>query len=346
LGGQRRKLPIIWAFKINIKEDYILALFKLLRGQEADLKNYPLHDGYVWVTKDLQNMWFDYYDETNTLVRKRINSEYADKLRYIQDGETVELTPQEISTALSNKVDKVDGKGLSTNDYTDAEKAKLDGIEDGATKTIVDSTLSSTSTNPVQNKVVQAKFDTLQAEIDDKAAADHNHDSVYSKTGHTHSYLPLSGGTIDGRLSVHGYGNNGGLNLDGYEGCLELRAEIGTVSIASVNDTKKAILVLGANESAKEKIMLTAYEDGTLKQYKLYGEHNKPTAADVGAATESFVTDKIAEAQLSSGGDIDLSGYATKDELNAAINTVQSTVDSMNNINYDTYLAFDTTEIV
>ena len=38
------------------------------------------------------------------------------------------------------------------------------------------------------------------------------------------------------------------------------------------------------------------------------------SASDVGAATESFVTTKIAEASLS-GGDVDLSGYATKDEL-------------------------------
>lgn len=30
---------------------------------------------------------------------------------------------------LSGKVDKVDGKGLSANDYTDADKAKLNGIE-------------------------------------------------------------------------------------------------------------------------------------------------------------------------------------------------------------------------
>lgn len=35
--------------------------------------------------------------------------------------------------ALQNKVDKVSGKGLSTNDYTTAEKNKLSGIEDGAT---------------------------------------------------------------------------------------------------------------------------------------------------------------------------------------------------------------------
>ena len=37
-----------------------------------------------------------------------------------------------IKTALSGKVDKVDGKGLSTNDYTTAEKSKLSGIAAGA----------------------------------------------------------------------------------------------------------------------------------------------------------------------------------------------------------------------
>lgn len=113
---------------------------------------------------------------------------------------------EKIKNALSGKVDKVDGKGLSTNDFTAAEKTKLagiatgaevnvnadwnattgdaailnkpanlvqdasyvhtdvnftatlktklDGIAAGATKNTVDSALSSTSTNPVQNKAV------------------------------------------------------------------------------------------------------------------------------------------------------------------------------------------------
>ena len=59
-----------------------------------------------------------------------------------------------IATQMGNKVDKVEGKGLSTNDYTTAEKTKLSGIADGANKTVVDSSLSSTSTNPVQNKII------------------------------------------------------------------------------------------------------------------------------------------------------------------------------------------------
>ena len=40
-----------------------------------------------------------------------------------------------------------------------ADKVKLDGIEDGATKTIVDDAVSDTSTNPVQNKVIKKYID-------------------------------------------------------------------------------------------------------------------------------------------------------------------------------------------
>jgi hypothetical protein len=41
-------------------------------------------------------------------------------------------------------------------------KAKLNGIEEGATKTIIDSELSSTSENPVQNKVIKNALDSLE----------------------------------------------------------------------------------------------------------------------------------------------------------------------------------------
>lgn len=121
-------------------------------------------------------------------------------------------------------VAKEDGKGLSTNDYTTAEKNKLAGIATGANKTVVDTSLSSTSTNPVQNKVVKAA-------LDDKAASSHTHsqyyDSTISRTANTvlaapngssggasfrelvsadlpdlsSKYLPLSGGTLTGQLT-------------------------------------------------------------------------------------------------------------------------------------------------
>jgi hypothetical protein len=47
-------------------------------------------------------------------------------------AETIDTYNAMIGQALNGKVDKVTGKGLSTNDYTDAEKAKLEGIYEGA----------------------------------------------------------------------------------------------------------------------------------------------------------------------------------------------------------------------
>ena len=49
-----------------------------------------------------------------------------------------------------------------------ADKKKLDGIDEGANKITVDSSLSSTSTNPVQNKVIKGA-------LDGKAASSHTH---------------------------------------------------------------------------------------------------------------------------------------------------------------------------
>lgn len=55
---------------------------------------------------------------------------------------------------IARKVEAEEGKGLSTNDFTNEDKIKLTGIEVGANKTVVDTELSSTSTNPIQNKAV------------------------------------------------------------------------------------------------------------------------------------------------------------------------------------------------
>ena len=79
-------------------------------------------------------------------------------------------TSKVVLNALDGKVDKVDGKSLSTEDYTTDEKNKLSRIESGANKTTVDSSLSSTSTNPVQNKVINTKFTSVQSDIDTKQA--------------------------------------------------------------------------------------------------------------------------------------------------------------------------------
>lgn len=67
---------------------------------------------------------------------------------------------------IDTKVDKETGKGLSTEDYTTSEKTKLAGIEAEANKTVVDGSLSDTSTNPVQNNVVKSALDDKVDPID------------------------------------------------------------------------------------------------------------------------------------------------------------------------------------
>ena len=97
----------------------------------------------------------------------------------IGDGSTVVSS---LPFADANKVDKVAGKGLSTNDYTTAEKNKLAGIAEGANKTVVDSALSSSSTNPVQNKAVNAAIDNLKSLVGDTKVSEQIEDAIGETT--------------------------------------------------------------------------------------------------------------------------------------------------------------------
>lgn len=64
------------------------------------------------------------------------------------DGNEIDeiITVASIASVMTEKVDKESGKGLSTNDYTTAEKEKLAGVEAGATNTTVENSLTSDST--------------------------------------------------------------------------------------------------------------------------------------------------------------------------------------------------------
>ena len=79
-----------------------------------------------------------------------------DKLAYVN------LTPEEVQSLITAASHSHSNKAIldaTTASFTEALKTKLDGIAAGANKTIVDSAMSSSSTNPVQNKVVQAALD-------------------------------------------------------------------------------------------------------------------------------------------------------------------------------------------
>ena len=97
----------------------------------------------------LKNWFYDKTEITGFLNNKANQS----------DLQTTNSNLSNLSSTVDNKVDKVTGKGLSTEDYTTSEKDKLAGIEAEANKTIVDASLSSTSTNPLQNKAINTALD-------------------------------------------------------------------------------------------------------------------------------------------------------------------------------------------
>lgn len=93
----------------------------------------------------------------------------SDKLKPISDATQL---------ALNEKVDKVAGKSLTSNDFTDTLKNKLDGIAANANNyslptasetelggVMVDSALNSTSTNPVQNRVVGSAIEEINGKL-------------------------------------------------------------------------------------------------------------------------------------------------------------------------------------
>lgn len=76
---------------------------------------------------------------------------------------------EELKETVNNKVDKVSGKQLSTNDYTTEEKQKLAGIAANANRTTVENVLTSDSTtnalSAAQGKALKALIDSLTARV-------------------------------------------------------------------------------------------------------------------------------------------------------------------------------------
>lgn len=98
---------------------------------------------------------------------------YGGVIKYFNGKEWASLggssDMEQIMNLLNNKVDKVSGKQLSTNDYTTTEKQKLAGIATQANKTTVENVLTSTSTtnalSAAQGKVLKDALDALSARV-------------------------------------------------------------------------------------------------------------------------------------------------------------------------------------
>lgn len=75
------------------------------------------------------------------------------------------LVWEKIKNALAGKVDKVDGKGLSTNDYTSDEKTKLSGIASGAQVNVLEGIQKNGTAVTITNKIANISVPTKTSDI-------------------------------------------------------------------------------------------------------------------------------------------------------------------------------------
>lgn len=159
---------------------------------------------------------------------------------------------------------------------TAADKKKLDGIAAGATKVAVDSALSATSTNPVQNKIVQAA-------LNGKAASGHTHAMIansalwVSGANNTAKWVKLgtlvsSGNFSNAMIRVwSGDGANGRANQNS---SFEVQIKDGWQSTESATKACGVTVYRVDCSSVKVKVIPTAHDTYTVWAYLPWGYWN------------------------------------------------------------------------
>lgn len=167
-----------------------------------------------------------------TSVNKVAVTDATNKLKTISKLPLDKVTHQDIS-GKANVNHSHDSASSSANGFLSKEdKSKLDGIATEANKTVVDSSLSSSSTNPVQNKIVTnalngkansshshsiSNITNLQSALDSKSDTGHTHDDRYytetemntklngkANSSHTHTASQISDLTVSTHTLANG----------------------------------------------------------------------------------------------------------------------------------------------
>ena len=98
--------------------------------------------------------------ETTPDQNNKVNLTIPIVLQATGDSTANVMSQNSVTSALGGKVDAVQGKGLSTEDYTTAEKTKLSGIASEANKTVVVQTTGSSTTDVMSQDSVTAQLNS------------------------------------------------------------------------------------------------------------------------------------------------------------------------------------------
>ena len=194
-------------YATKVSDDQTVNTFKELIDYAADHK-----DEYSTLSGEVQA------NKTAIATLNGKDTDAGSVAKTVKDA--VDAAQATLQGNIDKKVDKVEGKGLSTNDYTTDEKTKLEGIAIGAQVNVIETVkVNGVALTPAdkavdvtvptgalasKDKVAETDLvDALATKINGKvnsadcgdiishnvsefAAADHNHDDIYSKLDHNH----------------------------------------------------------------------------------------------------------------------------------------------------------------
>lgn len=169
------------------------------------------------------------------------------------------------------------------------DKTKLNSIAEGANKTVVDSALSSTSTNPVQNKVINSALAGKQATLTQGTGI-----TISNNTVSNSGVRSIATGTTNGTISVNTNGTTANVSVKG----------LGSAAYTSTYG-KSAVGDIGWSDSANQAILGSAIAhwngaysgtDSNLTYCKngtILGTSNYATTLDSRYYTESEIDTKL-----------------------------------------------------
>jgi len=167
-----------------------------------------------------------------TSVNKVAVTDATNKLKTISKLPLDKVTHQDISGKANVNHSHASASSSANGFLSKEDKSKLDGIATEANKTVVDSSLSSSSNNPVQNKIVTnalngkansshshsiSNITNLQSALDSKSETGHTHDDRYytetemntklngkANSSHTHTASQISDLTVSTHTLANG----------------------------------------------------------------------------------------------------------------------------------------------
>lgn len=168
-----------------------------------------IYDEYIWVNNNFEKIGSTEttVDLSGYVTQTEMNTQLANKanINHGHLSRDIEINP-DVEDGMWASEYGVD-RQTDVNCYVYDHEKKLENIDDGANKTVVDSSLSSSSKNPVQNKVIKSALDgksntghehtsdeihyaydqnvSVTTILENKAAKNHTHDYIPSTVSQT-----------------------------------------------------------------------------------------------------------------------------------------------------------------